>query len=620
MTNIEDPFSFELFKNAMDSLTDEMALTIFRTSYSGVLKGGMDYSTAFCDGEGKMVSQGLTHPCHLGSIPAAMESIMRHYGNEMQPGDVYIMNDPFDGGMHLPDIFILKPVYFEDQRIAFATTVCHHTDVGGRVAGSNAADSTECYQEGLRIPPLKLFEAGERNETIWKIIEKNVRVPVLVQGDLRAQLSACHIGETAFLDLVRQYGVKTSKTYLVEIIDYTERLSRAAIRELPDGVYDFEDWLDDDGVDFGQPVRMKVTFRKEDDQISADWTGTDPQVKGALNCTLSFTEAAVYTAVQSILPGNIPANEGFFRTVKVTAPPGTIANGVLPAATAARALTGFRQVDCCFGALAKMLPDKVMAASDGGNVGVSVGGYTADRKPVIYVDFGCGAWGGRPWTDGLEGNASLFANISSASVEMVEVESPVKFLAYEFIQDAMGAGKFRGGAPFRRDYRMKEGEGVLQIRNDRCAFHPYGLYGGRPGKLGRNVLNPGTPDETPLTGKVTRDIRQGDVFRYEMAGAGGWGDPFERDPERVLRDVRNEYVSLEAAREEYGVVIDAGSWTVDEGATTKLREDLRSTRGESEAPFVDRGPLPPGVKPMSSASSPVPGSGGPGAEGVSGNA
>ena len=167
---------------------------------------------------------------------------------------------------------------------------------------------------------------------------------------------------------------------------------------------------------------------------------------------------------------------------------------------------------------------------------------------------------------------------------------------------------------------MKEGEGVLQIRNDRCAFHPYGLYGGRPGKLGRNVLNPGTPDETPLTGKVTRDIRQGDVFRYEMAGAGGWGDPFERDPERVLRDVRNEYVSLEAALEEYGVVIDAGSWTVDEGATTKLREDLRSTRGELEAPFVDRGPLPPGVKPMSSASSPVPGSGGPGAEGVSGNA
>jgi N-methylhydantoinase B len=596
MAKIQDPFSFELFKNAVNSLTDEMALTIFRTSYSGVLKGGMDYSTAFCDAEGRMVAPGLTHACHLGSIPAAMRSIMRHYGNEMQPGDVYIMNDPFDGGMHLPDIFIVKPIYFEDERVAFAATVCHHTDVGGRVAGSNAADSTECYQEGLRIPVLKLFEAGKRNETIWKMIEKNVRVPILVQGDLRAQLSACHIGETAFLDLLKHYGAKTVRIYLAEIIDYSERLTRAAVRDLPDGVFAFEDWLDDDGVDFGKPVYMKVTFEKNGDELWADWTGTDPQVKGALNCTLSFTEAAVYTAVKSILPRDIPANEGFFRAIKVTAPPGTIANGVLPAATAARALTGFRQVDCCFGALAKMLPDKVCAASDGGNVGVSVGSYTADRKPVIYVDFGCGAWGGRPWSDGLEGNASLFANISSHSVEMVEVENPVQFLAYEFITDAMGAGKYRGGAPFRRDYRMKEEEGTLQIRNDRCAFHPYGLYGGRPGKLGRNVLNPGTPDEEPMPGKITRSIRRGEVFRYEMAGAGGWGDALEREPERVLKDVRNEFVSREAARDEYGVVIDSGSLSVDEKATTRLRDALRRARGRTKVAFVDRGPLPPGVQ------------------------
>ena len=409
-------------------------------------------------------------------------------------------------------------------------------------------------------------------------------------------MSACHIGETAFLDLLRHYGAKTVKIYLAEIIDYAERLTRAAIRDLPDGIFAFEDWLDDDGVDFGEPVYMKVTFEKKGDELCADWTGTDPQVKGALNCTLSFTEAAVYTAVKSILPGDIPANEGFFRAVKVTAPPGTIANGVLPAATAARALTGFRQVDCCFGALAKMLPDRVCAASDGGNVGVSLGSYTADRKPVIYVDFGCGAWGGRPWSDGLEGNASLFANISSHSVEMVEVENPIQFLAYEFITDAMGAGKYRGGAPFRRDYRMREEEGTLQIRNDRCAFHPYGLYGGRPGKLGCNVLNPGTPDEEPMPGKITRSIRRGEVFRYEMAGAGGWGDALEREPERVLKDVRNEFLSLEAARDEYGVVFESGSLTVDEEATTRLRDDRRRARGPAKNTFVDRGPLPPGVQ------------------------
>ena len=595
MIGDQDPFAFELFKNAAHSIADEMALTILRTAYSSVLKGSMDYSTALCDSEGKMVAQGLTLPQHLGSIPVALASVMGHYGNEMQPGDVYILNDPFDGGMHLPDIFIFKPIYHEGERVAFAATICHHTDVGGRVAGSNAADSTECYQEGLRIPPLKLFEAGERNEALWMMIEKNVRVPILVQGDMRAQLSACHTGEMGFLDLVKRHGVANARVYMAEIIDYTERLTRAAVSKLPDGVYDFEDWLDDDGVDFGKPVRMKVTIRKEGDHLSADWTGTSPQVKGALNATLSFTKAAVYIAVKSILPGDIPSNEGFFRVVEVTAPPGTIANAVLPAATAARGLTGFRQVDCCFGALAKMVPDRVGAASDGGNVGVSLGGYRADRSPFIYVDFFAGAWGGRPWADGLQGNANLCANLSSTSAEVTEVETPLQILAYEFIQDAMGAGKFRGGAPFRRDYRMREEEGTMQIRLDRCAFHPFGLNGGTHGRLARNTFNPGKDDEI-MTGKVTRTIHRGDVFRYDMAGAGGWGDPLEREPESVLKDVRNEYVSREAARHEYGVVIDARSWSVDEDQTSVLREVLRRERNWSEAPFIDRGPLPPGAQ------------------------
>ena len=595
MIGDEDPFAFELFKNAAYSIADEMALTVLRTSYSSVLKGSMDYSTAICDAEGKMVAQGLTLPQHLGSIPSALGSVMRHYGNEMQPGDVYILNDPFDGGMHLPDIFIFKPIYHEGERIAFASTICHHTDVGGRVAGSNAADSTECYQEGLRIPPLKLFEAGERNEALWKMIEKNVRVPILVQGDMRAQLSACHTGETGFLELVERHGAANARVYMDEIIDYTERLTRAAVRELPDGVFDFEDWLDDDGIDFGKPVRMKVTFRKEGDHLTADWTGTSPQVKGALNATLSFTKAAVYIAVKSILPGDIPSNEGFFRVVEVTAPPGTIANAVLPAATAARGLTGFRQVDCCFGALAKMVPDRVGAASDGGNVGVSLGGYYADRSPFIYVDFFAGAWGGRPWADGLQGNASLCANLSSTSAEVTEVETPLQILTYEFIQDAMGAGKFRGGAPFRRDYRMREDEGTMQIRNDRCAFHPFGLSGGKHGRLACNILNPGKDDEI-MTGKVTRTIHSGDVFRYEMAGAGGWGDPLDREPERVLKDVRNEYISLDAARREYGVVIDAQSWRVDEDQTSALRKVLRNERNWGDVPSIDRGPLPPGAQ------------------------
>jgi len=594
MSTKADPFAFELFKNSLSSIADEMALTVYRTSYSSVIKGSMDYSTAICDSRGRMIAQGLTLPMHLGSIPTALAACIRHYDNEIQPGDIYVLNDPFDGGMHLPDIFLFQPVFYKKQRIAFAATICHHTDVGGRVAGSNAADSTECFQEGLRIPPLKLYEAGRRNDTLWKIIEKNVRVPILLQGDLRAQLSACHTGEVGLIDLFKVYGLTESLGYMNDVIDYTERLTRAAIRDLPDGVFDFEDWLDDDGIDLNQPILLKVSFEKKGDQLTVDWTGSSPQVKGALNCTESFTNASVYIAVKSILSGDIPANEGFFRAIKVISPQGTICHGVLPAATAARGLTGFRQVDCCFGALAKMVPDRVFAASDGGNICLSLGGYDDNRKPYIYVDFFTGGWGGRPWADGPQGNSSLCSNISSPSVEVTEMEQPLQILAYEFLTDGMGAGKFRGGAPFRRDYRMREREGTLQLRNDRCLFHPFGLYGGRPGQKARNVLNPETSNET-LPGKITRTIKQGDVIRYDMAGAGGWGDPLERDPARVLSDVRNEYVSAAAASEQYGVVVDTRAWTFDEKGTVELRRTIRARRNWTKPPFIDRGELPPGV-------------------------
>ena len=256
-------------------------------------------------------------------------------------------------------------------------------------------------------------------------------------------------------------------------------------------------------------------------------------MKGAINNTLSFTKAATYCGVKCILPNDVPANEGFFRCVEVTAPPGTIANGVLPAACAARGLTGFRMVDCVLGALAMMLPDKVMAASDGGNTGISIGGYDSERNPFIYVDFACGTWGARPWADGLSGNSNLFANMATQSIEVCEAENPVEILAYEFVADKAGAGKFRGGAPYRRDYKLLEAEAVLQVRSDRKVFRPYGLYGGNPGASSSNIMNP-EKDARPLDSKLTMTMYAGEVLRHELAGGGGWGDPLERDPELSL--------------------------------------------------------------------------------------
>src|ERR687891_584596 len=515
MADVGDPIAFELFKNAIFAIADEMALTVMRTTYSGVLKDNMDFSTALADADGKLVAQGLTLPGHLGSIPTALESIMRHFGDQMGPGDIFIMNDPFDGGMHLPDIFVIKPLYVDGQRLAYAATVCHHTDVGGRVPGSNASDSTEVYAEGLRIAPLKMYEAGKRNDTLFTFIEKNVRLPIKVFGDLRAQLAACSIAERQFLELVGRYGEDTVNLYMQEVIDYAERLTRAAIAKLPDGVYQFEDWIDDDGIDVGKPIRLYVTLNKQGDSLIADWTGSSPQVRGAINNTLSYTKAATYCAVRSVLPPGIPNNEGVFRAIEVIAPPGTIANVVPPGACAARGLTGFRMVDCCFGALAMMVPDRVFAASDGGNTGISIGGYDADRHPFIYVDFTCGAWGGPPWADGLDGNSNMFANMASHSVEVTEAEQPIRIEAYEFVPDKAGPGRFRGGVPFRRDYRFLEEEGVLQVRSDRRRFRPYALHGPQPARPSWNCLKP-QGGRQKLPSKFFPTIPRGGVFPHEV--------------------------------------------------------------------------------------------------------
>ena len=572
-----DPIAFELFKNAMFSIADEMALTICRTTYSSVLRDNMDFSTAFADRNGKLVAQGLTLPGHLGSIPTALDVVVKKYGDRMVEGDIFIMNDPFEGGMHLPDIFVFKPLFHDGERLAFAATICHHTDVGGRVAGSNASDSTEIYQEGLRIGPMYMYKAGEANETLFQFIEKNVRVPVKVFGDLRAQLAACHIAERQFLELVGKYGADIVETYMQEIINYAERLTRAAVSDLPDGTVSFEDWIDDDGVDYGKPIRLFCTITKKGDTMSVDWTGSSDQVKGAINNTLSFTKAASYCAIRSVLPPGIPNNEGVFRVIDVTAPAGTIANGVLPAACAARGLTGFRMVDCAFGALAMLVPDRVFAASDGGNTGISIGGYDDDRKPYIFVDFACGTWGGRPWADGLEGNSNMMANMASQPVEVIEAENPIEILAYELLPDRMGAGKFRGGAPYTREYRFTEKEAVLQIRSDRHTIRPYGLYGGNPGQPSLNLLTRnGTTKE--LESKFTMNIQRGDVYRHELAGGGGWGDPLERETAAVLRDVRNELLSAEKARRDYGVIVDTAAWKIDEAATGRLRDEMRRTR------------------------------------------
>ena len=573
-----DPITEELFRNAISAIGDEMVLTIYRTAYSGVLKNIMDYSAAVCDADGRLVAQGLSLPGHLCSIPAALQAALRHFGDDIVEGDILINNDPYDGGMHLPDIFIFKPLFANGAIIAYAATICHHTDVGGRVPGSNASDSTEIYAEGLRIPPLKLYEAGKANTTLMRMIERNVRMPGRVFGDIRSQLAACEIAARGMTDLVARYGADEVQRLMIATMDYSERLTRHCLSELPDGEATFTDWIDDDQIDEGVPIKLVCTVRKHGDTMEVDWTGSAPQVKGAINNTPSYTAAMSFTAVKSVLSINMPNNDGVFRPIKVIAPEGTITNGKLPAACAARGLTGFRGVDCCFGALAQLYPDRVFAASDGGNTGLTIGGYDKDLNPFIYVDFISGSWGGRPWADGLDGNTCMFANMASFSVEVIEAENPLEVLDYEFVPDTGGAGKFRGGMAQRKTWRMLADEGILQVRADRQTHRPYGLQGGGPGAFGRNVLDPGMPTEEKLHSKITMTLRRGQVFRHDLPGAGGHGEALSRDLTLVAKDLRDGLVTIDGAGRDYGVIARGDPPEIDLAATEALRTKLRATR------------------------------------------
>jgi N-methylhydantoinase B len=586
--NNPDPITAELFRNAIVALGDEMALTIYRAAYSGVLKNIMDYSTAICDPEGRLVAQGLSLPGHLCSIPVALQSCIRHFGADIHPGDVLTMNDPYDGGMHLPDIFVFRPVFAEGAILAWAATICHHTDVGGRVPGSNASDSTEIYAEGLRIPPLKLHERGVPNATLARIIDRNVRLPGRVMGDLRAQLAACEIAARGIDDLVRRHGAAGVARLMDATMDHSERLARHCLEQLADGEATFTDWIDDDQIDAGVPIKLVCTVRKQGARMVFDWTGSSPQVKGALNNTWSYTAAASLTAAKCVLAINMPNNDGVFRCIEVIAPPGTVTNGVLPAACAARGLTGFRCADAAFGALALLYPDRVFAASEGGNTGITIGGYDRAHKPFIYVDFLSGAWGGRPWADGLDGNTSMFANMASFSVEVIEAENPLEVLDYALVPDSGGPGLYRGGMAQQRTWRMLAEEGILQVRSDRHTHLPYGLQGGGPGTASQNTLNPGD-GETPLDAKLTMTLRAGEVFRHRLPGAGGWGDPLARDLAAVARDLRDGLVSIDGAARDYGVVAAGDPPAVDADASAALRGRLRGERGK--APEVAWRPL-----------------------------
>jgi N-methylhydantoinase B len=573
-----DPITFEVLKNALDSIADEMAIVLMRSAYSPIVRDSLDYSTAVCDRDGAMVAQGLTTPLHLGSFPDAMRHLVATHGGRMRPGDVFTLNDPYgSGGIHLPDIYVVRPIFWEQAVEGYAATVAHHTDVGGLTPGSNSIHSTEIYQEGLRLPLLKLYDAGVPNETVFSIIERNVRVPVKVLGDLRAQVAACQNGERAFQRLLGKYGVPSARAYLREMLDYAERLMRAEIAALPDGTYEFTDFIDGLG-DEPAPIVFRVAVRIAGDELTVDWTGTAAQVKGGINAPIPFTRSATYLAIRSLVDPAMPNSEGYMRPIHVVAPEGTIVNPIAPAPCAARGITGYRMFDTLLGALAAAAPNRVPAAGEGGATLPSIGGYQ-DGAPFVYVETLLGTWGGRPNRDGAEGVSNPGANQSNQPIELIEAELPLRVERYGLARDSGGPGTYRGGLGLVREYRLLAEEASLTVRSDRRAHPPYGLCGGAPGAPSSNVLNPdGAAASLPALPMRAIPLRRGDVFRHTMAGGGGYGDPLARDVRAVLEDVLDDKVSPGHARAAYGVVLAPDSAAVDAEATAALRARMRAAR------------------------------------------
>ena len=573
-----DPITREVIKNYLSSAADTMAVTVVRTARSAVVKDGMDFSTAVFNAEGNQVAQGLTLPLHMGAMQPALDAVRKHFGDDIQPGDIFANNDPYEGASHLPDIFLFKPVFYNEALMGWTCVIAHHTDIGGRVPGGNACDNTEIYQEGLRLPPIKLVERDVMNHAVWRIIEKNVRVPDMVLGDINAQIAALRQGEREMLRLAADYGPEEMKIYMTDIIDYTERLTRAEIEGLPNGSWEFTDYVDDDGFS-PDPIAIKVKVTIEGDEILVDFTGTSPQAKGSINPNFAYTQSAVYAVVKTLTNPNIDANAGFFRPFKVVAPPGCYVNPQHPAPVAARGLGGFRVCQSVFGALAKALPDKVPGSWGGGEFGVTFGGYLAGGRPFVFLEFNTdGPRGGTPFGDGPDGAASPIGNMANTPIESIEANQPLLITRYGYVPDSEGAGKYRGGLGMVREYQVTADETMIQIRSDRAKFLPWGTQGGGPGGRTHNVLNPDTENRI-MPSKFMEWLKKGDVYRLVQAGGGSYGDPLEREPEAVLVDVVQEKVSLERARSAYGVVIDPAALEVDLRATEQLRDRMRRERG-----------------------------------------
>jgi N-methylhydantoinase B len=519
-TDDADPATLAIWGALLASVAEEMGVTLGRTAHSPNIKERRDYSCAVFDPDGRMAAQAAHIPVHLGAMPVAIEAIRALA--PFRPGDMFILNDPYLGGTHLPDISLISPVFAGETLVGFVTNRAHHADVGGMTPGSMPV-ARELYQEGVIIPPLRLYAAGRRNEDLFALLLRNMRVPEQRRGDFDAQIAAQRTGEMRLAALAERHGAAALRRQMDALMRYAERLTRAALAAIPEGAYDFEDVLDGDGEsDEPVPLRVRLTFR--DGRMHCDFTGSAPQRPGAINAVASVTRSAVYYVVRCLLDPEAPSNAGCFRPVTVTLPEASVVNARPPAAVSAGNVeTSQRITDVVLGALAQARPDLVPAASSGTMNNLTIGGYDPHAgRHYTYYETICGGAGAGPRGPGLSAVHTHMTNTLNTPVEALELAYPFRITAYGVRAGSGGAGRFRGGDGAVRAYHFLA-PATVTIVSERRARGPWGLAGGGPGAPGRNLLRRADGSETELPAKASFTVQAGDELRILTPGGGGWG-------------------------------------------------------------------------------------------------
>ncbi len=564
-----DSVTLEVVRNACIAIAEEMNAALIRTSYSPNIKDRRDCSCAvfdFVPYSGKdsgshgdesgveMISQAENQPVHLGAMPFSVRAAIERFPRDsLSAGDAILLNDPFHGGAHLPDLTLVSPVINDEELLGFVANRAHHADVGGGQAGSVSADSVDIFQEGIRIPPVKLFEEGKENEDVMEIILSNVRTPDERRGDLRAQQAANETGKTRFLELVDKYGSNELASILSEIKNYSERRMRDEISELPDGKYSFSDVLDDDGQ--GQTdIVIQATVSISGTDVTVDFTGTAEQVAGAINAPFAVTASATYYAVRCVTDPSIPPNHGCYRPISISAPSGTIVNAEAPAAVVGGNLeTSQRVTDVLLGAFGDVVPSRVIGACQGTMNNITLGGSDPrDGSPYAFYETEGGGFGGRASGDGMDGVHVHMSNTLNTPAEVLETAYPLRIVRYELRSDTGGAGEFRGGLGIRRDIEIRDHTASFSLLADRRRHAPFGVNGGKAGAMGEDYLWE-DGEWVRIAGKSSHELGPGSVVSVRTPGGGGFGSPEERDNEAIREDVRLGKLSPEAAREEYDV-------------------------------------------------------------------